>query len=131
VIAVAYLAIPIALIEFVRRRPAVPFRWVLVCFGVFIAACGATHVMEVWVLWVPSYWFSGGVKVLTVMASVSTAVFLVHLVPEVLSAPSRARMEAANEELKRQSAILRKARSDSGDVTFRKYSGRWILGARK
>jgi hypothetical protein len=27
------------------------FNWMFVCFAVFILACGATHVMEVWVIW--------------------------------------------------------------------------------
>lgn len=42
-IALAYLAIPIALIYFIRRRRDVPFGWMFWCFGVFISACGATH----------------------------------------------------------------------------------------
>jgi hypothetical protein len=43
-IALAYFSIPIALIHFVRKRRDVPFGWMFVCFGVFIAACGSTHV---------------------------------------------------------------------------------------
>ena len=108
-IALAYFAIPIALIQFVRKRKDLPFSWMFVCFGVFITACGATHVMEVWTLWVPSYWFSGGIKVLTALASVPTAIILVQLVPQALSLPSRSEMKAANEELERQGAILRKS----------------------
>ncbi len=107
-IALAYFLIPIALIYFVRRRRDIPFRWIFVCFGVFIAACGATHVMEVWTLWVPSYWFSGGVKVITAIASVATAVFLVRLMPTALSLPSPDEMRAANEQLNRQAATLKK-----------------------
>ena len=105
-IALAYFLIPVALIYFVRRRRDLPFRWMFVCFGAFIAACGATHVMDVWTLWIPSYWFSGGVKVVTALASIPTAVFLVRLMPEALSLPSREEMRTANEQLKQQAISL-------------------------
>jgi PAS domain S-box-containing protein len=107
-IALAYFLIPIALIYFVRRRRNLPFSWMFVCFGVFISACGATHLMEVWTIWVPSYWLSGGVKVITALASVPTALSLVHLMPKALSLPSPDEMRAANEELNRQAAALKK-----------------------
>lgn len=107
-IALAYFLIPVALIYFVRRRRDLPFSWMFVCFGVFISACGATHVMEVWTLWVPAYWLSGGVKVITALASVPTALSLVHLMPKALSLPSPKEMRAANEELNRQAAALMK-----------------------
>ncbi len=108
-IALAYFSIPIALIHLVRKRRDIPFSWMFVCFGVFIAACGATHLMEVWTLWIPSYWFSGGVKVFTALASIPTAVSLVRLVPQALSLPSPEAMRAANEELIRQDAVLKKS----------------------
>jgi len=106
-IALAYFLIPVALIYFARRRRDIPFGWMFVCFGGFIAACGATHVMDVWTLWVPSYWFSGGVKVITVLASVPTAVFLVRIVPAALSLPSPEEMRTTIEQLKTQKAILK------------------------
>jgi len=108
-IALAYFSIPIALIHLVRKRRDIPFSWMFVCFGVFIAACGATHLMDVWTLWIPSYWFSGGVKVITALASIPTAVSLVRLVPQALSLPSPEAMRAANEELIRQDAVLKKS----------------------
>ena len=108
-IALAYFSIPIVLVRFVRKRRDLPFDWMFVCFAVFIAACGSTHLIEVWTLWVPAYWFSGGVKVLTAVASVPTAIFLVRLLPQVLLLPSPAEMRAANEELRRQQAVLKES----------------------
>lgn len=108
-IALAYLLIPIALIYFARKRKDVPFGWMFICFGAFIAACGGTHLMDVWTLWVPSYWVAGGVKVITAVASIPTAVFLVQLMPHALSLPSPDAMRAANEELVRQAEILKKS----------------------
>ena len=108
-IALAYFSIPIALIYFARKRRDIPFGWMFVCFGTFIAACGATHAMDVWTLWIPSYWFSGGVKVITVLASVPTAIFLVRIVPAALSIPSPEEMKATIEQLKLQKAILKES----------------------
>jgi|KBSSwiStaDraftv2_1062776.scaffolds.fasta_scaffold118574_2 PAS domain-containing protein len=78
-----------------------------VCLGVFIAACGSTHVMDIWTLWAPSYWLLGGVKVITVRASVPTAIFLVRLMPTALQLPSPEEMRTANELLRQQAATLR------------------------
>jgi PAS domain S-box-containing protein len=108
-IALAYFSIPVALFYFARKRRDIPFGWMFFCFGSFIAACGATHAMDVWTLWVPSYWFSGGVKVVTVLASVPTAVFLIRIVPAALSLPSPDEMRATIEQLKQQKAILKQS----------------------
>jgi ribulose-5-phosphate 4-epimerase/fuculose-1-phosphate aldolase len=54
-IALSYYLIPLVLIYFVRKRTDLPFNWIFVRFGVFILACGTTHVMEVWTLWQPMY----------------------------------------------------------------------------
>lgn len=105
-IALAYFSIPVALIYFVRRRRDLPFSWMFVCFGVFITACGATHVMEVWTLWIPSYWFSGGVKVITALASVPTAISLARLMPSALRLPGPGDMRRTIEQLEQQKATL-------------------------
>jgi len=107
-IAVAYFSIPPILIYLVKKKRDLPFDWMFVCFGTFIAACGATHVMEVVTLWLPLYWISGGVKVITALASLSTAALLVRVVPRVLCLPSTEEMRTANEELNRQAAMLKK-----------------------
>src|SRR5216683_662156 len=108
-IAVAYFSIPPILIYLVKKKRDLPSDWMFVCFGTFIAACGATHLMEVVTLWLPLYWISGGVKVITALASLSTAALLMRAVPRVLSLPSTDEMRAANEELNRQAATLKKA----------------------
>ena len=41
-IAVAYFAIPIALLVLARRRRELPFPWLFVMFAAFITACGLT-----------------------------------------------------------------------------------------
>src|ERR1700684_3247729 len=77
-IALAYFSIPVTLIYFIRKRRDLPFNWMFVSFGMFILACGTTHIMEVWTLWHGTYWLSGAIKAVTAMASVPTAILLVH-----------------------------------------------------
>ena len=100
-IAAAYFTIPFTLIGFVRRRKDLPFNWMFVCFGVFIIACGMTHVMEIWTLWRPYYWVSGFVKVVTAAASVPTAILLIRLVPQALQIPGPSKLREVNHELVR------------------------------
>ena len=86
-IAIAYFTIPFSLLWFVRKRRDLPFSWIFVLFGVFIVACGTTHVMEVWNLWHAEYWLAGVLKAITATASVGTAILLARLVPQALELP--------------------------------------------
>lgn len=101
-IALAYYSIPITLVYFVRKRQDLPFDWIFLLFGIFIIACGTTHLMEIWTLWYPTYWLAGFVKSVTALASVYTALELVPLVPKALALPSPAQLEATNQELLEQ-----------------------------
>jgi PAS domain S-box-containing protein len=74
----AYLAISLTLWALIRKIRA-PSSLIIVCFGVFIGACGATHFMEVWTLWHPDYWVAAGIKVVTAIASVGTGLYLFRL----------------------------------------------------
>ena len=110
-IALAYLSIPVTLVYFIRKRRDLPFHWMFVCFGIFILACGATHAMEVWTLWHANYWLSGAVKVVTAIASLTTAVLLVKLIPQALALPSPA--ELRREIAERTQAQLELAQAKS------------------
>jgi signal transduction histidine kinase len=108
-IGLAYVAIGFGLAQFVwRGRGHLPFSRMFVAFGIFIAACGATHFVEVWTLWTPVYWLAGSVKVVTAAASVFTAIALPPLIPVALSTLASARvseqrrvdLEDAHERLK-------------------------------
>jgi hypothetical protein len=59
-IALAYFAIPVSLVFFVRRRRDIPFGWMGLLFGLFIVACGLTHLMGVWTIWDPVYGLDAG-----------------------------------------------------------------------
>jgi PAS domain S-box-containing protein len=105
-ITLAYLSIPITLMYFVRKKRGLPFHWMFVCFGVFIVACGATHMMEVWNLWHANYWLAGYLKALTAAASLVTAALLVSLIPKALALPTQNDLEEANKLLVAQSSRL-------------------------
>ena len=100
--AVAYFTIPITLMWFIRKRRDLPFSWIFVLFGLFIVACGFTHVMEVWNLWHADYWLSGTIKSLTAAASVSTAVLLANLMPKAVALPSPAGWIKINSSLQKE-----------------------------
>jgi PAS domain S-box-containing protein len=101
-IAAAYFAIPVVLVLFIRKRRDLPFSWVFPLFGVFIVACGSTHVMEVWNLWHGNYWLAGVIKAATAAASVPTAVLLARLMPEAVDLPSFGDWIKANAALKQE-----------------------------
>jgi PAS domain S-box-containing protein len=85
-IGLSYVAISATLALLVyRARREIPFHTMVLAFGAFIVACGATHFMEIWTLWQPRYWLAGGVKVVTAAASVVTALLLPPLVPRALA----------------------------------------------
>jgi signal transduction histidine kinase/ActR/RegA family two-component response regulator len=118
-ITIAYFTIPFTLLRLVRKRKDLPFHWIFLAFGVFIVACGLTHLMEIWTVWRPVYWLSGAVKAVTAMASVVTAVALVKLVPVILMIPGVDDLKIAKEELEREvaerketQARLQQARDD-------------------
>lgn len=82
----SYLTITCTLVYLVHKaRYEIPFHWMFLAFGLFIVACGFTHLMEVITLWKPVYWLSGYVKVITALASVTTAVALPPLVPRIIA----------------------------------------------
>jgi PAS domain S-box-containing protein len=101
-IALAYLSIPFTLFYFVRKHADRQFDWILVCFAIFIIACGFTHLMEIWTIWHPAYWLSGGVKVITALASVTTAILLIRVVPLTLRLPSPSALRRVNLDLEHQ-----------------------------
>ncbi|MGH9562538.1 MAG: hypothetical protein ACRD3S_13885, partial [Terracidiphilus sp.] len=86
-IALSYYTIPIALFWFIRKRRDVPFSWMFILFGVFIVACGTTHLMEVWNIWHANYWLDGITKAITAAASLPTAILLIAYLPRALKLP--------------------------------------------
>ena len=115
-IALAYVAISATLAYLVyKTRREIPFHWMFLAFGSFIIACASTHFMDVWTLWHPTYWLSGVLKVITAIASVTTAFILPFLVPQALalvesaklSEERRSHLETANHKLEAMNEQLK------------------------
>ncbi|HWO28882.1 MAG TPA: PAS domain-containing protein, partial [Candidatus Acidoferrum sp.] len=111
-IAAAYFSIPITLLYFVRKKRDLPFHSMFLLFGLFIVACGSTHLMEVWNLWHANYWLAGIIKGITAIASVITAILLYRLVPKVLALPSPRALEELNQNLVDRTEALGRANTE-------------------
>ncbi|HLL53662.1 MAG TPA: ATP-binding protein [Myxococcaceae bacterium] len=90
-IAAAYISISATLAYLVYRVRDIPFKVMYLAFGIFIISCGITHIFDVYVIWNPVYWLDGGVRALTAVASVGTAVALPPLVPKAIALARAAR----------------------------------------
>lgn len=101
-ISLSYMTIPIALIYLVRKREDLKFNYMFIMFAVFIFACGATHLVNIYNVWNGAYWLSGAVKAITAFASVGTAILVWPLVPKALALPSNAQLIAVNERLQQE-----------------------------
>ena len=98
-IAIAYFSIPFALFYYLKRRPDMPFRGVVIMFSVFIFACGMTHSMGIWIVWNGDYGIQGILKAVTAMASIATAAMLYPYMPRIMSLRSPQELERANTAL--------------------------------
>ncbi|ANY18683.1 Blue-light-activated histidine kinase 1 [Tsuneonella dongtanensis] len=95
----SYTAIPLALITVLRKRKDVPQARLVVLFASFILLCGLTHMLGIVTLWYPIYPYVGWVKLATGLVSVTTAVVLFRLIPDLIALPSPGAMNAANTRL--------------------------------
>ena len=91
-IGLAYACIAATLAVLVRRIRDLPFAWVYVSFGAFILSCGLTHWFDVVTTWIPMYWADAGVRVITAIASVFTAILILPLLPKAVALAGSARL---------------------------------------
>ena len=103
-IALAYFSILVTLVYFVRNRRDLPYRWMFVTFGLFIFACGMTHLVEIWSAWHGSYRLLGGVQAAAAVASLATSIMLVRLAPQGLTLPAPDDLRQTNEALEKEIA---------------------------
>jgi two-component system, OmpR family, sensor histidine kinase VicK len=95
-ITLADYSIPVMLVYFNRQRSDNRFKGIIWLFSAFILGCGTTHAFEIWTLWHPAFWISGGLKAITAIISSVTAIALFSLIPKALAMPSRDQLEASN-----------------------------------
>jgi PAS domain S-box-containing protein len=119
----AYFVIPFLLINFIRQRRDVPFNRLFWLFGLFILACGTTHLLDALIFWVPVYRLSGLMRLVTAMASWGTVLALIEVMPRalLLRTPSElesivqtrtAELAAANQQLQEVAEQLRRRNAE-------------------
>jgi PAS domain S-box-containing protein len=108
-IALAYFSIPIALFYFIRKREDLRFKGIFILFSLFIAFCGITHLIGIYVVWHGSYGIHGLSKLLTALISVLTACYLLKSIPSALSIPSPSQLKKALEEVNNEKLKIIKA----------------------
>ncbi|MDR7335464.1 PAS domain S-box protein [Roseateles asaccharophilus] len=101
-IALAYFSIPLVIASYARKRPQVNLGSLATLFVIFIAACGVTHLLDVWTIWRPDYELQTAGKVFTAVASVLTAIVAWRLMPMALALPSVEEMRVANAALREE-----------------------------
>lgn len=104
-IGMSYYSIPTAGLYYWVKRRDIPL-WLFLLYASIFVACGSTHFMGAYTIWVPAYWESGAVKVATALVSVAAAAVLVPLIPRALSLPSLTKaleeIRSLNEELEKR-----------------------------
>jgi len=126
-IAVSYYAIPILLFRFAQLRRDITFKWIFVAFGMFILACGSTHLMAAITVWNPVYRLEGVVKLVTAAASVATFLLLVPLLPLLVSLPSPGQLAAEVEVRRRAEDEVRTINAELEDRVARRTAERHAL----
>jgi PAS domain S-box-containing protein len=81
-----------------KARRVLPFHWMFIAFGAFIIACGSTHLVEAWNVWHADYWFAAYVKIITAVASVTTAICLPPLIPAMIRLLEAARVQSQQKD---------------------------------
>ncbi len=106
-IALSYFLIPVALIRLVQGRRDLAFRREFLLFGLFILACGGTHILGIVTLWHPVYRLDGLLKAVTALASLGTALLLWRLIPLAVALPGPAQFERELSERRRAEEEVR------------------------
>jgi len=108
----AYFAIPSILAAFVLRKKDVPFPRIFWLFGLFILACGTTHLVDALAFWWPAYRFNALVRFLTAVVSWGTVAALIPIVPVALALRTPGEMEAEIAERKQVENELRNLKDE-------------------
>jgi signal transduction histidine kinase len=115
-IAAAYFVLPAAMVYFARRRPDLTLRPMFWLLGVFVVAAGLTHVMDIVTTFWPQYHLEDGVKILTAMLGVASAVAVWPMMPRALALPSTQSLKDVNDFLKHENARRREAERAATDA---------------
>ncbi len=102
IIGLAYYTIAIALFYFIYKRHKkrdIPFLPIFLLFGIFIFACGTTHLFSAYTVYVPKYWLEGAVKAITAFVSIVATLLLLPIIPKAITLPSLSKALHENKQL--------------------------------
>jgi len=102
IIAISYASIPFFLIVFVRKRKDMPFTKIVTLFGLFILACGTTHIFHVIGLWWPVNWWQAIADAICALISLATAIVIWPYLPRMLAIPSPGQLRIVNADLQKE-----------------------------
>ena len=108
----AYMAIPLAIIMVLKRRPDLAHRGLVSLFAGFILLCGVTHALSIVTLWTPIYPLMGAVKLATGLISLATALVLFRLIPAFVRIPTPDKHEEVIAQLETTLSDLSRARDE-------------------
>lgn len=99
IVAVSYLAIPIAMILLYIKRNDFSFWKTYLLFALFVFLCGLSHLTNIWVLWYPNYIFQGVIKAITASISLISGISIWKMLPDLINIPSAHQWRAKNDKL--------------------------------
>ncbi|MBK6682396.1 MAG: hypothetical protein IPG53_21540 [Ignavibacteriales bacterium] len=110
---------PVFLIIFIGRRKDLPFSWILVLFGLFILACGATHVVHIIELWWSVDWWQASVIRMAAIISVGTAIVVWLCFPNC--------SQSSPQQLRDINVGAEERQTDSPSLSYKRLTMRWEL----
>jgi hypothetical protein len=85
IVFIAYMMIPIIILMLLRKRTTLPYKWIVLMFGLFITLCGFTHLLAIITIWIPIYFLEGVIKAITAAVSIATALLIIPLAPKAFN----------------------------------------------
>jgi PAS domain S-box-containing protein len=99
--AFSFYAIALMLAYVIRQRKDKSYSWPARMVAGGAAAWGTVHLLAAMTIWLPLYWLEGLLKGCTAVVSVAIAVLMARIIPQVLSLPGSAQLQA---EMQRRKA---------------------------
>lgn len=75
-------------------------------FALFILGCGATHLMDVIVIWKPRYYIDSIAQIISAKVTICTTLMLIKITPRLILIPSAEKWQKMNEDLKQLNESL-------------------------
>ncbi len=120
-IGAAYALIPFGLASFLSERRDVEFGWLAWLFALFIALCGLTHWMHIYLGFFPHYTAEAYLKAATALASLTTAGAVIGLLPEIKRLPTPAMLRREHAKRIEAEVALREALEQRTTEELRKH----------